>query len=289
MAKCPKCGYKLKLWDLSQFCPKCKTNMRFCNFEEEFYTSAKLAELDQAAFHIKMRRLKASFTGSKLIIARLALCFIPVVMFLIPAGAFRFEMPYKTVDFSVGLLGLVNLFMGGDFGFITGMKSSGVIGAEFTAIFNTFISYLVPAFFAICVLVSTLLAFISIKNMQKVICTFAAGGMLSAVVAQIMMYVQLGSIKNSSFVTGNAGFGLYAVIIAFAVIFTLNFIINKKGVPVVYDEGMEERLEILKKVKAGEVKIEDLPQPVVETEETRKIEDQIREEEEKMAKGGAEK
>ncbi len=289
MARCPKCGYKLKLWNMSQFCPKCKTNMRFYNFEEDFIKSAKIAELDQAAFHVKMRHLKASFVGSKLIIARLALCLLPVIMFLIPAGSFRLEMPYKSVDFSVGLLGLINLFTGSDLSVIIGMKSSALFGSEFTALFNIYAAYIVTAVFAVAVLLSSLLAFISIKNMQKVICAFAALGAAASAAAQIVMYVMAGKLDNALFITGNTGFGLYTVIIGFAVVFTVNFIINKNGVPVVYDEGMLERAAIYKEYKAGRINIDELSQPVIETEETRKIEEQIRLEEEKAEKMRQEK
>ncbi len=284
MAKCPKCGYKLKIFDISQFCPKCKTNLRFYNFEEEFYKSAKLAEIDQGAFHVKVRRLKASFTGSKLIIARLVLCLLPVIMFLIPAGNFRFEMPYKSVDFSVGLLGIINLFSGTDLNLLTSMQDSALAGSEFSTVFNIYVSYLVPAFFAVAVLLSTLLAFISIKNMQKVICAFSLLGALSALASQIVIYTNINNLSETVFFTGKSGFGLYLVIITFLIVFTLNFIINKNGVPVEYDEGMEQRAEIYKQYKAGKIKLDDLPQPVVETEETRKIEEQIRIEEEKALK-----
>ncbi len=281
MAKCPKCGHKLKIWNVSQFCPECKTNMRFYKFEEEFLRSAKIAELNQAAFHVKVRRLKASFIGSKLMIVRLVLSLLPLLMLLIPAGNFHFEMPYKTVDFSVGLLGIVNLFMGSDLGTIMGMQGSAVAGAEFSAVFNAYLAYIVTAVFAIAVLLSTLLAFISIKNMQKVICTFSVLGIVSAIAAQIVTYIQVGSLKDTLFITGSAGFGLYAVIVGFAVVFAINFIINKKGVPVEYDEGMTQRAEIYKEYKAGKVDIDELPQPVIETEETRKIDEEIRIEEEK--------
>ncbi len=285
MAKCPKCGHKLKIWNISQFCPECKTNMRFYNFEEDFIRSAKIAELNQAAFHVKVRRLKASFIGSKLTIARLALCLLPIIMFLIPAGSFKLEMPYKSVDFSIGLLGLVNLFMGSDLGTITAMQSSALAGAEFSALFKVFAAYMVTAVFAVAVLLSTLLAFISIKKMQKVICSFAALGIASAIAAQVVMYIQAATLKDTLFITGSAGFGLYAVIVGFAVVFAVNFIISKKGIPVEYDEGMVERAEIYKEYKAGKVNIDELPQPVVETEETRKIEEEIRKEDEKIMKG----
>lgn len=284
MAKCPKCGYKLKIYDVSQFCPKCKTNLRFHNFEEEFDRSAKIAELNNAAFHVKMRHLKAAFVGSKLMIARLIVALLPAVMFLIPAGSFHFEAPYKSVDFPVSLMGVVNLFTGEDFGFFSGLKGSELVGGEFSGALNVFLASAVPVLFAVLVLFGSLLGFSSIKNMQKVICTFSALGFASAAAAQIIMYIQVGALKDTVILTGKAGFGLYAVMAAFAAVFAVNLVINKKGVPAVYDEGMVERARIYKEYKAGRVNIDELPQPVVETEETRRIEAEIRAEEEKMMK-----
>ncbi len=284
MAKCPKCGQKLKIWNVSQFCPKCGINMRFYGFEEKFYRDAKNAELAHAAFHIKVRHFKGALIGSKLMIARLALAFLPVIVLLLPAGNFHFEMPFKSADFSAGLLGVVNLVMGTDLSFILGMGGSSLAGAEFGAVTNALISYAVAVIFALGVLLSSILGFLSIKNMQKVICGFCTGGILASIAAQVVMYVSLGALNDSVMLTGKAGFGLYLLIIAFAIVFAVNFKIHKQGVPVVYDEGMVERAAIYKKVKAGEVNINDLPQPVVETEATRKIEEKIKTEEENVQK-----
>ena len=63
MAKCPKCGKKLSIFDVSQFCPSCSVNMRFYNFEENFLREAKLAELSQAGLKVKLRNLRYSFSG----------------------------------------------------------------------------------------------------------------------------------------------------------------------------------------------------------------------------------
>ncbi len=289
MAKCPKCGYKLKLWNISQFCPKCGVNMRFYGFEEKFYRDAKNAELAHAAFHIKVRHFKGALVGSKLMIARLALSLLPLAVLLLPAGNFYFEIPFKSADFSAGLLGIVNLVMSSDLGFIFGMGGSAFVGAEFSAVTNALIAYAVVVLFVLGVLISSVLGFLSIKNMQKVICTFAAGGIFSSIAAQVVMYLSVSSLKDSVMITGKAGLGLYLSIVAFAVVFAVNLIIHNKGVPVEYDEGMVERAEIYKKVKAGEINIDDLPQPVVETEETRKIEEEIRKEEENVQKALEEK
>ena len=81
------------------------------------------------------------------------------------------------------------------------------------------------------------------------------------------------------FLEGKNGFGLIVCILMFAAVFVVNLLLVKKGIPVEYDEGMVERAEIYKKVKAGEIDIDSLPQPIVETEETRKIDEEIAKEE----------
>ncbi len=279
MAKCPKCGYKLKLWDISQFCPQCKTNMRFYNFEENFYRDAKNAELTQAAFHIKVRRATGAFLGSKLMIARVALGLLPLIMLLIPAASFHFEIPFKSVDYSAGLLGFVNLLTSGDLNYILTMLSSDLLGAQFSAMGVTLLSYGLTVVFAVLVLFGSLLCFVSIKNMQKINCAFAGGGIIACVAAIIIMYVKIASFGQDGIISASAGFGLYAVAVGFAIVFAINAVVEKKGIPLKYDEGMEERFEIYKKVKSGEINIDDLPQPVVETAETRAIDEEIAKEE----------
>ena len=75
------------------------------------------------------------------------------------------------------------------------------------------------------------------------------------------------------------GFGLIVSVIMFAAVFVVNLMLWKQGIHPVYDEGVEERVRIFKEVKAGRINIDDLPQPVVETEATRKIEEEIAKEE----------
>ena len=134
MSSCPKCGKKLSLLNVSQFCPACGVNMRFVNFEEDFYREAKIAELSQAAMGVKIKRFKASFVGSKLTIARLIVMALPLVSLLIPHGGFTLSLPYKAPAFGFGALGLYQLFGGGDFGYLQQMTGSGAFGGGFSAL-----------------------------------------------------------------------------------------------------------------------------------------------------------
>jgi hypothetical protein len=83
--------------------------------------------------------------------------------------------------------------------------------------------------------------------------------------------------------SGSMSFGAVVTFLMFAVVFVLNLLVAIKGVDIEYGEGDLERAEIAKKIKSGELNIDDLPQPIVETSETRAIEEEIRKQHEKLA------
>lgn len=290
MANCPKCGYKLKITDISQYCPECKVNMRFYGFEENFYREAKIAELSQAGILCKVRRLKSAFIGSKMTIARLIVMLLPVAALLLPAGNAQIVLPYKVAEIPLSILGVVNLFTSGDLNYIMSMTGSSFAGAEFTKLQLALFGFLAVALFAVLVLLTSILCFISVKNMQKITSAVASLGIISGVVSMIITGSFVSSVKDSPIVSGSSGFGMILVMAMFGVVLAINLILSIKGIKVEYDEGMLERAEIYKKVKAGEVSIDDLPQPVVETAATRAIDEEIAKEErayaEKYSAGG---
>ncbi len=278
MAQCPKCGYRLKLTDISQYCPCCKTNLRFYNFEENFIREAKIAELTQAGMFAAIRRLKAAFIGSPLVIARLVVMLLPVAGLLLPAGSYVVTLPFKQVGYQLSGLGLFNLFSGGDLAYILQMCGAQLVGAEFAALRSSLLLYLLPAVLAVCLLLGTLLCFVSLKKMPVVLSAFSAGGAVFSLVAALG--VALAS-ENAGgvLVSFQSGIGLYVLAALFAVAFAVNFMIVKKGISVQYDEGVLARIAIWEKVQAGELELDDLPQPVVQTAETRAIEQEIQKQE----------
>ncbi len=280
MANCPKCGKHLHFYNVSQFCPECGTNMNFYGFVDNFYREAKLAELSQANVHVMIKHIKAAYIGSKLAIARLIVCLLPAVGFLIPSGRFGFNVPFVESSFDFSGLGIFNLFNAGGLDYVMGMMGSSFAGAEFKAFAVAAVVYALAAVMAVFVLLFSLLCLFSYKNMQKFTAVLAAIGFADSIAAMILFNRFAGS-ASSGLVSAEKGFlGLLVIAAMFIVVFVVNFLLWKKGIPVEYGEGMVERTEIYKKVKKGEINIDDLPQPVVETEETRKIEEEIRKEEE---------
>lgn len=279
MAKCPKCGAPLHIYNVSQFCPKCGVNMRYVNFEENFIREAKIAELTQASVQMKVRRLKAALIGGKLQIARLVIMILPLVSMLIPSGSFSVNLPYYSHGIDFGVVGLYTLFTNGDLDYIGAMASSELFGDVFGVLKTSVFVYAAPAVFAVIVLFATILCFVSIKNMQKIISVIAALGAASSAVSAVFIFRLAAATSGNAVLSVSAGFGWAVTILAFAAVIAVNVIIDKKGIEVIYDEGVEERVAVYHKYKSGEVSIDDLPQPVVETEATRKIDEEIAKEE----------
>lgn len=290
MANCPKCDYKLKITDISQYCPKCKVNMRFYGFEENFYREAKIAELSQAGILCKIRRLKTAFIGSKMTIARLIVMLLPAAALLLPAATSQIILPYKTADVPFSIIGLVNLFTTSDLSYIMSMTGSSFAGPEFKKMQLAVFAFVAAAFCAVLVLLTSILCFISVKNMQKITSAAAGLGIIAGIASMIITGSFVSAVKDSPVISAKSGFGMILVIAMFAVVLAINLILSIKGIKVEYDEGMLERAEIYKKVKAGEVNIDDLPQPVIETAATRAIDEEIAKEEnaykEKYSAGG---
>ncbi len=279
MAKCPKCEKKLSLFDVSQFCPSCGVNMRFFNFEETFIREAKMAELSQAGLKVKLRNLRYSFSGSKYITAKLVVMLLPVLTLLIPSGSFSISALFKTFDADFGILGIVNIVTGGALNYILEMASSEISGAAFTALIAALVCYILVALCAVFCLLFSLLGFISIKHMQKITTVISGAGIVMSVLSMIMIFMFASKTEGDIIISGKGGFGLILTIIMFAAVFYVNLMLWKKGIHPVYDEGVEERVRIYKEVKAGRINIDDLPQPVVETAATRKIDEEIAKEE----------
>lgn len=84
MANCPKCGAHLRMIDWKQRCPHCKANVFLYDLQERLMLDADKAEVQHYHFQKKVDRLKASFIGSKLAIARIVTSILPIAAVFLP-------------------------------------------------------------------------------------------------------------------------------------------------------------------------------------------------------------
>ena len=284
MAVCPKCQQKLGLFDWSQNCPHCGVNMRFYNFEETFYREAKTAELSAAKVSIKIKRLKGALIGGALPIARISVLLLPLLSVLVPVLHFSLILPFAERSYDLNGIGIYNMFSDGTLPFIFSLVDDPFNGAVFRALRNVLFAEIGAAVLGLLVFVMTVLCFISIRKMSVLLCVAAALGMAdsAAILVTALGFCSAAAGVPAPALSGMMSFGAVVSFLMFAAVFVLNLLVAVKGVKIEYGEGDLERAEIAKKVKSGELRLEDLPQPIVETSETRAIEEEIRKQREKL-------
>lgn len=108
MANCPKCNGHLKITDWRQHCPHCGANIVVYDLQERLMQQADTAEVQHYYFQKKIDRLKSSFVGSKLAVARICTSFIPVAALFLPLAKCRFNLPYSDYEGNVSLLTVYN-------------------------------------------------------------------------------------------------------------------------------------------------------------------------------------
>ena len=258
--------------------------MRYCNFEENFLREAKYAELSQAVVHCKIRNLKTAFIGSRLAVARLCVMLLPLLSLLIPALSIELKLPLNSSSYALSGLGLYQMYSDGTLMWLFGMKASQSAGEAVFALIPAAVGYAVVALVAVIVLLESILCFISYKNMQKITAVTACVGIAGAAADYVLSIKFLKGTSSCAIFSAKSGFGLIIALVMFIAVAAVNFLLWKKGIPVEYNEGALERREIYEKVRRGEISLDDLPQPVVETEETRKIDEEIAKEEANLEK-----
>lgn len=278
MAVCPKCKRKLGMLDWGQNCPRCGVNMRFYKFEDTFYREAKMAELSSAKVSIKIRHLKGAFIGGALPIARLSVLLLPLLSVLLAPLRFDLILPFIQRTYDLNGIGLYNMFSDGTLSFLFSMVRNPEDGAVFRALQSVLLAETGAAVLGLLVFVLTVLCFISIRKMSVLLCVVSALGMAdsAAILITALRFCAAAAQYAPSPLNGSMSFGAAATFLMFAVVFVLNLLVAIKGVAIEYGEGDLERVEIAKKIKRGELRLDDLPQPIVETSETRAIEDEIR-------------
>ena len=116
MADCPKCGQHLRLVDWKQKCPHCGTNIVLYDLQERLMKDADIAEVQNYHFQKKIDRLKASFVGTKLSIARIFTSLLPVGALFLPLFSLTMTEPFAPFSDKVSLLTIYNSFDSIDIG-----------------------------------------------------------------------------------------------------------------------------------------------------------------------------
>ncbi|MBR6334647.1 MAG: hypothetical protein IKR90_00690 [Clostridia bacterium] len=264
--KCPKCGMEIPFYDLKPNCKHCGVNILYYTQNDGLMRDAKRTELEAGVARMVIARIKAEFIGGKLQVARLIAVILSVVVLMIPYAGTRYHVPLFEGSFSVGIIGLVQSIGNGMLLNLPKFIGSSMFSKATLYICIVLLLFIVITIFDLIIFGIYLLGFLSLTRCTKAMKNISLIGAVISVLTQIAVIVLclLGKSVGHSVLT--IGFGALASFAVFLVMYWLNSTLLKKGIEPTYREFDPKRKELLKKVRTGEVNLDDLPIPIFESE-----------------------
>ncbi len=237
MAKCPNCGRRLTIFDWRPNCPGCGVNLVYFGREERLMNEADAAEAEHAKLQKHLDRLKASFVGSPLTIARIVLTLLPIAALMLPLCKVAFNGPLipDTVK-TINAIEIYNLVSSLDFGALFTMMGSSLLGSAFVGYAVSLVTVLLSLVVLIVSLVLLMMACGPKGNVRNI--TLNCIDIVLAVVS-VIFFNQFASNISSvfpEFVFGSVQYGAYVYIGTLVLLLAINIIIAKVGVEVKYKQ-----------------------------------------------------
>lgn len=237
MAKCPKCGRRLTVFDWRPNCPGCGVNLVYYGREERLMNEADAAEAEHAKLQKKLDRLKASFVGSPLTIIRIILSVLPIAALMLPLCKVAFSGPFiEATTKSINAIGIYNLVSSLDFGALFTMIGSSLVGSAFIGYAVSLVTLLLSLVLVIVSLVMLMMACGPKGNVRNI--TLNCIDIALAVASVIFFNRFATGIHNvfPEFVSGSVQVGAYVYIGTLVLLLAINIVIAKVGVKVKYKQ-----------------------------------------------------
>ena len=264
--KCPNCGGEIGRFDLAPDCKHCGVNIFYSQQKELLARDAKKCELEYATARIIIARLKANFIKGPLQILRIAAMLLAIGSIFVPFATVRSSLDVINAKFTFSAWGIYSAFSDG-----TLLLLPDLFGYAPTEV-GLSLGYL--AFMVLIVLlgvgvhVGLVLSIINITKGAKAMRVIALVAAVLCVVCAALSFI-MPSVFGG-FMVATPGVGAIACCLVFVMIFVLNHLVIKKNITPEIDELDIKRVEMRKRVKKGEVNIDDLPLPVFASPEAEK-------------------
>lgn len=263
--KCPNCSGEIGRFELSPNCKHCGANIFYVQQKTLLTRDAKKCELEYAVFRILVAKLKAAFIGGPLPVLRIVAMILAIGAIFIPFATVTADIPLVSAKFSFGALGVYNAFSDGTLQALFNMKD--YLPLQVIACFGLLALMVIIFLVGFSVFVCLLLSFTNIRKTAKVMRGLSVSGGVLCTLAAVLSLLMPSVFANSQLLTAKSGIGAFACILVFVFIFMLNHLVIKRNIqPDIKDVDIK-RVELSKKVKSGEVSLDDLPLPVFETDD----------------------
>ncbi|MBQ2963312.1 MAG: hypothetical protein IJE14_01495 [Clostridia bacterium] len=262
--KCPNCNGEIGRFELAPECKHCGANIFYCQQEKLLTDDAKMCELEFASFRILKEKLKTAFIGGPIQIMRIAAMVAAIGIIFIPFVTLSAFLPLFEAKFSLGAWGVYQAFTGGELEALLNLRE--YIPDVFTATLVLCVLFVLVFLMGLGVFGTLILSFINIRKSAKAACGFSVAGMAFSLAAAVMSFF-MPKVTEYTFIIAKPGVGTFFCIAIFVAIFILNLSVIRKNITPDIKEVDLKRVEMRKKIKAGEVTLDELPIPVFETEE----------------------
>lgn len=240
MANCPNCGVHLKKTNWKPNCPNCNVNIFYHGMQERLENDVITAEISLNKMYAILDRVKASYIGSKLAIARIVLSLLPIGALFLPLAKLAVNVPFVSEEFSINALTVYNAVSTMDFEGLLGMFSSESLSL---AVILFALSIVFVALGAVGSLVGFILIFLSCspKGIPRNL-GFAGASLACYVLSGVAFLVsgsQFASVLGEGCYSASLSFGYIILIVAAIAPIVINLMIKKN--PIVVKSSAEKR------------------------------------------------
>ncbi len=264
--KCPNCGGEIGRFELAPNCKHCGINIFYSQQEKLLSEDAKRCELEYASLRIFTAKLKTAFIKGTLPILRLVFTLLTLCSVLIPFAAVKTDFPVIEKSFTLSALGLYSAFSDGTLGAISSLIKDGFLPSFSVSAGAVLITIVLITLCAAVLLVTEIFSFINITKTARIMMKIAFIGAAVSVVSVIAcLFFAFG--QGEIFLAHHMGAGAFASLALFIGDAVVNRLFITRNVQADINETDSERVRIRRQVKAGEISLDDLPLPVLESEE----------------------
>ena len=235
--------------------------------EEELALDARKTELEFARARVFVARLKAAFVSGKLAVARMAAMVFIILCLLFPFGTLSMQLPFFNKDITLSALGFYGLFTNGMLNHIFELPVVGVASDVFILEIAAAVTYILMVLTGVAIFAVWLLSFINLRKCNKILMALSGVAAGFDIITMVLVIMAVIFSQQYTVITAAFGAGGIVALVAFGLFAFINLKMYKENAEIVIKDVDLKRIEIAKKVKAGEIKLEDLPMPIFETEE----------------------
>ncbi|MBR6779710.1 MAG: hypothetical protein IKM24_01665 [Clostridia bacterium] len=264
---CPKCGVPIKRFDLAPNCKQCGVHIMYYTQEEDLARDAKLCELEFAKTRAFVDKIKVGFVKNRFSLARMIIIIVGIAFLFIPYSDISAALPLRSFEFTLSGWGIYKLVSDGLLMQLPNILNS-EIASELTGFLLAEIAVFLVAFLALLgVFCTCLIGFLNVRKSCRVMIGFSCAAGILCIAGAVLAFILQSKAAAYSMFSASVGAGFFTMTALLVVLIVVNVLLYRDN-PQPQTKPIDlERIAILKKVKSGEVSIDDLSLPVCYSEE----------------------